>query len=147
MKNLVLFSFLMIALPSFASGVGLRPTVKTSFGEVVYMTSEDAASYCQQFGTRLPTAREAAEFFNPDGVSDYSRPGFLPVAIDANYAAFYYNYKTYRVPNDAEGFYIWTSSTENSWGSISPPYEFELSLGRLIRNASEGGVAAVRCVR
>lgn len=149
MKLLLLFSLFTFSSASFA--INLSPVLRDQNRSVILLTASDAYAYCNKIGSRLPTAKEIAMFFNPSGIEFSPKSGFEPIKIDEDSQAFFYDYSTYTSDQSDQGEYftLWTNSVRIDYSQASSPYEFDVLSGRLIINASadkNNTVAAVRCV-
>lgn len=148
MKTLLVSVLLIYSTAGFA--VNLAPVVRDENRGVIHMTAHEASTFCDKIGSRLPTAFEIANFFNPSGVKLSAKSGFEPIKIDENYQAFFYNYQTYAAvdPDPWEYFDLWTSSVRIDYSQASNPYQFDIFKGRLIINVDGPNetVSAVRCI-
>jgi hypothetical protein len=148
MKILLVSILLTYSTASFA--VNLAPVVRDENRGVIHMTAQEASTYCDKIGSRLPTAYEIAIFFNPSGVKFGPKLGFEPIKINEDHQAFFYNYQTY-TPVDSgpwEYFDLWSSSVRIDYSYASNPYQFNIFSGRLIINVDDANetVSSVRCI-
>ena len=150
-------------LSGFASADGVRiGHVAKVGGKVAIMTQNEAVDYCREHGSRLPTAKEVALIYNPQGVSDQAGPDYYGIEYRfwnnkktglASYdkETLYYNVRTYdssaRLGKRGDRW-LWTSSisTDNRNYGNRVGYLFLINEGVFFHANRDSGHGTVRCV-
>ena len=138
------------------SSPALDDVVRNSDGSVLHMSWYEALVYCSEHGTRLPTARELANYshsLGAQGVCKIEKKGYYQIrGTDTKDKSddFFFSPKGYRQPDDELGsLFFWSSSSFLSgWA-----YGLVGKNGRLFNDLSTGkdssgysDITAVRCV-
>ncbi len=104
---------LVLISQSDAKAFDLSAVARGADGKVLFMNQGDAQRYCRAQGYRLPTIRELAEYYNPDGVliSESSAEQYEAILRSDWRVDFYYDSASYRRGKGEETFNWFWSAT------------------------------------
>jgi len=141
-------SFALISSAAQAS-LTLEAPARTQTGMIARMTHPQAEAYCAEQGMRLPTLRELALAYNPNGVLRKEPSGVRlePFYTESRHFDFFYDPSSYQRGKGDSAFEWYWSSTLYS-GNSQHAYFFDAAYGEIREtNRHAKGSCAVRCIQ
>ena len=127
----------------------LGPLARNADGSIATMSRDQARTYCDSIGKRIPHIKELALALNPRGVHPDPSPGHQRRAVynRNGFEEFYNDPTTYLRPLGEEAEYMLWSSSNHPFNDFYNVYAFSLGFGFIYGvDPNQSRLRAVRCI-